>query len=160
MQNPKAVNSHTQLCTGYFELLCSYVKEEKLFPLCMYLYFTPDISKFCLPWSKLFSKKEPNIIFSTGFYENRWGDSGLCSTSSELKILWKTKPCRKAKMRHQMKICGETYWRKFFLPLLIFLQILPVSASQMASLGTRRFLGNIFKIKRKIQNGSHLNCAC
>lgn len=108
-------NSHTKLCPGYFELLCSYVKEERLFPLCMYLYFVPDISKFWLPWSKPFCKKRPNIIFffPTGFYEEIWEHSGLCSTSNELKMLWKTKPFRrKAKMRHQMKICDETHWNQ------------------------------------------------
>lgn len=67
MQNPKAVNSHTQLCIGYFELLCSYMKEGRLFPLYKYKYLTPDISKFCLPRSKLFSKEGPNIIFPLTF---------------------------------------------------------------------------------------------
>lgn len=149
MQNSTAVNSHTQLCIGYFELLCSYVEEGRLFPLYKYKYLTPDISKSCLPQSKLFSKEGPNIIFSTDFYEKVW-DSVLCSTSNELKMLSKTKSCRKAKMRHQMKIHSEIYWRKSFLPLLVFLCIWPVSASQMANLGVRNFLSKVSEIKRKI----------
>jgi len=69
MQNPKAVDSHTQLCTGYFELLCIYVKEERLFPLHMYLYLSPEISKFCLPWSKLSPKRDQISFFPLAFME-------------------------------------------------------------------------------------------
>lgn len=63
MQNPKAVGSHTQLCTGYFELFCSYVKEERLFPICMYLYFTPDISKVSLPLKQVFLQRRTQYSF-------------------------------------------------------------------------------------------------
>lgn len=73
----------------------------------------------------------------------------MCITSSELKMLSKTKPCRKAKMRHRMKIHSEIYWRKSFLPLLVFLCIRLVPASQMANIGVRNFLGKVSEIKRK-----------
>lgn len=73
------LNSHTQLCTGYFQLLCSYVKEERLFPLCMYLYFAPDISKFWLPWSKIFCKERPNIFFFPLVFMKTYEDILVCA---------------------------------------------------------------------------------
>lgn len=140
MQNPDAVDSRSQLRTGHLELLGSQAKEERPFPIRMYLYFTPTFLNSVFPEASFTPKRDQISFFSTGFYENRWGDSGLCSTSHELKTLWKTKPCRKAKKRHTMRICGEIYCRKFVLSLPIFLPILPVSASQMASLGVRGLL--------------------
>lgn len=101
LKQPTAIHNSAQAILSYYAVM--WKRKDYFHFACIYVLPLSFLNSV-FPKASFFSKEGPNIIFSTVFYENRWGASNLCSTSRKLKMLWETKPCRKAKMRHQMKI--------------------------------------------------------